>query len=299
MKGKNAFGLAKYEISDIFEDKHAVNALRDMFEDWLKYLEVNDAERNGLIERTFDSIRNYSTKTGILDENLRREYVEMRIIEKIRGRLKGRAEHIYSLIHPFLGNKILDHGCGDGSVAKYISNRKKSKIILSDVVDSKRRIEKVSNLPFYLIPVGTKLPFKDGEFDTSLLITVLHHADDPLFELDEITRVTDGNIVIIESVYGVCMTETPHSELMRFPQLYQRFHKLTFEQQRMYGTFLDWFLNKLILGNEINCPYNFNLPENWEKIFEKRGLKVEYKQMLGIDQMVTPEYHVLYVISNK
>ena len=52
----------------------------------------------------------------------------------------------------------------------------------------------------------------------------------------------------------------------------------------------------MIIGNDVNCPYNFNSPKGWEKEFSERGLSVVHKEFLGIDQAVTPEYHILYVL---
>jgi ubiquinone/menaquinone biosynthesis C-methylase UbiE len=48
---------------------------------------------------------------------------------------------------------------------------------------------------------GENIPFDNNSFDTLLLITVLHHCDDPDKVLKEAMRVSD-KMVIIEDTYG-------------------------------------------------------------------------------------------------
>lgn len=297
MARKNAFGLSKYEPKDIFQDIKVLETLNEMFDAWLGFLGFSKEDKAEIILDTITSLKSYSTRTGLLDERLRQEYADRGIISSIKKGLLGRAESIYGMIHPFIGSSVLDMGCGPGEIAQYIHDRKNIPVVLTDIVDVDKRKEFAPKLPFLLRKADTKLPYKEGEFDTSLLIAVLHHADKPLFELEETARATNGNIIIVESIYGLAPDERPKNEPAALKRFYSRFHSLGAEQQRMYGTFLDWFLNKMILGNEVNCPYNFNTPRQWEAIFQDLGLKIVHKSILGIDQEVTPEYHVLYVVS--
>jgi SAM-dependent methyltransferase len=291
---KNSFGLKKFEPKDIFTDNKVVASLKLMFDSWLSYLGVEN--KSEVIIKTFESFKKYSVKTGLIDEELRTYYQEKGIIDSIKEKLRGRAEWIYSLIENFVEGSVVDIGCGPGEISKLICDRKGCRVQLTDVVDIPLRNKFAPGMPFCLCKESVKLEFADNEFDCGLLITVLHHSDDPFFLLDEAKRVVKNNIVILESVYGLDEKQAPKGEVEKYPKMYKGFHSLNEEQQRKYGTFLDWFLNKMILGNEINCPYNFTTPENWEKIFAKEGFKIIHKQILGIDQPVTPEYHVLYVV---
>ena len=184
-------------------------------------------------------------------------------------------------------------------IAQMICTKKDLPVNLTDTFDSDLRKIFAPALPFSLKEDSTKLPYNENSFENSLLIQVLHHCSSPLFELEEATRVTKGNIVIIESVYGVKKEDLSEKEYSKRMEFYDKFNKLTEEQQRKYGTFMDWFLNKLIIGNEVNCPYNFNSQTRWEEIFETMNLEIVHKKVLGIDQPVVPEYHILYVVKKK
>lgn len=294
---KNAFGLNLYEPKDIFTDEKVIESLNMMFDAWLSYLGIDKIEE--VKNRTIESFKRYSVQTGLIDEELRDYYQANAIIDRIKTNLQGRANWICDLVQDFVDGHVLDLGCGPGEIAQKLADRKALKFQLSDVVDSPLRAEFSPELPFYLAKQGEKLPFNDTQFDSGLLVTVMHHADNPFFLLDEMKRMVKGNIAVIESVYGVDIKQAPSEEVKKYPKMYEGFHALDEEQQRKYGTFLDWFLNKMILGNEINCPYNFTTPENWERTFEEKGFDIVHKRILGIDQPVTPEYHALYIIKKK
>ena len=295
----NIFGMPKYHPKNILDDGKVSDALKIMFKDWFNYLGLEKNLQEILLKSTFDSFKNYSTKTGLIDERLREEYQKAGVIDKIHEKLKTRANSIYKMISPFVNGSVLDIGCGPGEVAQMIHDKKHLSITLTDIIDLDLRQKFAPTLHFTLKDDAKGLPYKDNQFDTSLLITVLHHCSNPLLELEEAARVTKGNIVIVETIYGVGRDSTPEAEYKRTPMFYDRFHNLDGEQQRKYGTFLDWFLNKMIIGNEVNCPYNFNSLGNWEDTFKSMDLELVHKKVLGVDQPATPEYHVLYVVKKK
>ena len=117
------------------------------------------------------------------------------------------------------------------------------------------------------------MPYGDKSFDTTLLLTVLHHAAEPLSVLLEAKRVTRGKIIVLESIYFD-------------------------ENHRKVNTFFDWFWNR-VLHQNINTPFNFNSPKGWEEVFTENGLTVEYSIDLGVDQPTVPEHHWLYVLKIK
>lgn len=93
---------------------------------------------------------------------------------------------------------------------------------------------------------------------------------------------------MIESVYGI-NDETD-------------FGKLTSEQQFAVNVFFDHFYNRIIHYNDdvtkkVNVPFNFNTPNNWQRVFESKGLEQVAVQYLGIDQCLVPEYHTLHVLN--
>jgi SAM-dependent methyltransferase len=167
-----------------------------------------------------------------------------------------------------------------------IATKKSLEVALADVY-MHNHIQEIG-LPFYPITAdGTIAASK--QYDTTLLLTVLHHADDPIKTLQEAKRLTkeDGRIIIIESVYGIT-DQTP-------------FGKLSVEKQRLTNIFFDHFYNRVVhysknKEHKVNVPFNFSTAEGWRRIFESQGLEQIAYEALGIDQPIVPEYHTLHVL---
>ncbi len=109
---------------------------------------------------------------------------------------KKRAAIIVERFFHYLKNSknIIDIGCGEGYIADILVKRGK-KITGVDVSDR----SEVSDIKVTLYD-GQKLPFRDKEFDTALLLTVLHHTENPQIVFDEAARVAK-NLIIIEDIY--------------------------------------------------------------------------------------------------
>jgi ubiquinone/menaquinone biosynthesis C-methylase UbiE len=103
-------------------------------------------------------------------------------------KINKRQKRIANILRPYVTSKILDVGCGDTLVAKYLN---KKRIIGIDVVRPKKE-----NILFFLFD-GKKIPFKDKEFDTVICSFVLHHAIDQKKLILEMKRV-GKKIVILE-----------------------------------------------------------------------------------------------------
>lgn len=304
---KNAFGIVKYSPKDILEDNRLVACLKQLLKTWLNYLEIEDSKSNELIKHTISSIKKSAEKNDDLELKLINHYEQEKIIEKMNQKITGRADMIFNYIRHYIpvGDiKILDIGAGTGKLGKKFYDAGYN-IILQDVVGDGRekRTPDVTVLQHSDRPLrydlhknDERLRYNDGQFDLTLLITVLHHCNDPLSLLKEAYRVTKNRLAIVESVYGIKRSEIPKEIYEENPLLHDLFFSLDEEQQKKYCTFLDWFLNKLAFKNNAYTPFNFNTPRNWEKIFAKMNLKIVAKNMVGIDQLVTPEFHVFYVL---
>src|SRR6476660_5038840 len=87
--------------------------------------------------------------------------------------------------------RVLDVGCGSGTLAKVIMT------LRPDVT-----IEGIDVLvrPNTEIPVtefdGNTIPWPDKHFDVALIVDVLHHTDDPVRVMAEARRVTKRGIVV-------------------------------------------------------------------------------------------------------
>jgi 2-polyprenyl-3-methyl-5-hydroxy-6-metoxy-1,4-benzoquinol methylase len=137
---------------------------------------------------------------------------------------------------------VLDLGCGDGSIAKAIMNRKPGLTF--------RGID-VLIRPHTQIPVeifdGDTIPAEDGSFDWVTIVDVLHHTDDPGRLVAEAARVARRGVLIKDHLR---------------------------EGIGAYATlrFMDWVGNK---GHDIRLPYNYLSRAEWEAIFSRTGVAVQ------------------------
>ena len=220
------------------------------------------------------------------------------ITEAIPDRFQIRAMAMREEIEPYLfAGSVLDLGCGDAKLARLLA-RDGFTMQLADVYQNPN----VANpgLPFQLLKQSEAVPFGNNQFDNTLLLTVLHHSDEPMQVLNEAYRVTrpTGRIIVIESVYGVNGQELSPAQRAHV----QRYIALTSEQQRKVNIFFDHFYNRVFHYSDnptqkVNVPFNFNTPDGWKQLFEQSGLKQERMVHLGIDQPAVPEYHTLHVLT--
>lgn len=99
----------------------------------------------------------------------------------------------YDLLKKFYGTSCLDIGAGTGRFSKYLKNQGHH-VIPVDVVDKSK-----VDLGFKIYD-GKTLPLQDKYVDTSILMFVLHHAQNQLELLNEAIRVTKKYIIIGEDV---------------------------------------------------------------------------------------------------
>jgi SAM-dependent methyltransferase len=138
------------------------------------------------------------------------------------------------------GGKVLDLGCGDGSIAKKLMERRP---------DLKIQGVDVMIRPQTHIPVsefdGNKLPFRARSFDYVTIVDVLHHTDHPAAVLKEAVRVARKGIVVKDHLL---------EGLLAGPAL----------------RFMDWVGNK---GHNVVLPYNYLSRAEWVEAFEVAGCK--------------------------
>lgn len=106
------------------------------------------------------------------------------------------AQHKFNRLNSFLPKnaKYLEIGCGLGTVTSYF--RQQGLEVTSLDIQNTSLISDV--IP--IIYQGKQIPFEDNQFDLVLLLTVLHHTENPLHLLEEAKRV-GKTIIIIEDIY--------------------------------------------------------------------------------------------------
>jgi SAM-dependent methyltransferase len=102
----------------------------------------------------------------------------------IYGRRTRRLAEILSSLIPS-ASSVLDVGCGDGRLAKFLLEKRPDLQI--EGVDV--QVRKNTWLPVKLFD-GINLPYPESSFDVVMLIDVLHHTRDPLPLLQEALRVS-------------------------------------------------------------------------------------------------------------
>jgi SAM-dependent methyltransferase len=177
-----------------------------------------------------------------------------------------RAKRSFELVKDYIvGEKVLDLGAGDGLLASEIKKQLKKEVVLVDIVDYN-----YSDLPLILYDPEDKIPLADGEVDTTILYTVLHHASDPEHLLKEATRITKKRLVIIEG----------YAEEVEI---------------RMTNSFFDWFYNRVIGDEDINVPLNFLKVKGWKEILKSHRFDIIRTSNLGINEPIVPEHQILII----
>jgi SAM-dependent methyltransferase len=165
--------------------------------------------------------------------------------------LRRYAEAEAEIMIPLLaGRRVLDLGAGEGYVTAALQRRTDIWVCAVDIGLYQR-------VPVpYLIYDGTRLPFQDVAFDTTLISLALHHCADPEAVLDEALRVTSMRLIILESVY-------------RF-----RWERICLER-------LDGWLNRHRHGGDMHPALGFKKADEWQRIFAARSLKTVDRRWLG------------------
>jgi SAM-dependent methyltransferase len=292
---QNFFGKKTYSFSEILSDRKVSNYIQKTLLNVFAHLGLKKKKAEEIM-REFIVLTVNSKSEGEY-ESLAHALLERKgIVGTVPKKLFGRADKIYSQIKEFvIPGRVLDLGCGGGEVGKLCSQ--KNAVVLADIYKNKN-IEK-HELEFRIFEQGKKVPAKDCEFSNVLLLTVLHHSENPLQVLKEAVRVvkSGGGIIVIESVYGVNGKELGG----KAKKDAKNYCVLNLEQQRKAGIFFDHFYNRIIHFSsqkemKVNVPFNFNTPLGWKKLFEENGLVQEKVIHLGIDQPIVPEYHTLHVL---
>lgn len=138
------------------------------------------------------------------------------------------------------GARVLDVGCGDGTIASLIMKRRPDVTI--DGIDIMVR-------PQTLIPVtafdGVTIPHADKSYDVVTFVDVLHHTNDPSVLLAEAHRVARRYVVLKD---------------------HYRDGPLARETLR----FMDWVGNA---PHGVVLPYNYLSSREWADVFARVRLK--------------------------
>lgn len=158
------------------------------------------------------------------------------------------AAHLAEVIPP--NARVLDVGCGDGSLAQTILNaRPDLEITGLDVLV--RPTCHIAVQPFD----GQTIPFEADSFDIVLFVDVLHHTTDPMVLLREADRVASQAVVIKDhTTTGIAANTT-----LRF---------------------MDYVGNA---RHGVALPYNYWSQDRWQQAFQALNWDVDHwRRQLGL-----------------
>lgn len=250
------------KILQIRNEELFEKSIAEMLEKWLIYVGIRDTD--AFMEKFKDI---FLERSSIFEAEKRLHgLIEgANVSGSIKECLEVEEDLVFNEVKPYLidGN-ALDIGTGSGMIAQKINDAGFSTSIV-DVIDFNKSILKST------IYDGRNIPFPDNAFKNVTLLTVLHHCDYYNEVLSEAIRVCQGKLIIIESVF-------------------------TNQQEYYANMFFDWLWNRVVY-QDVNVPFNFHKPEEWEQIFKGKGLMIDRSIDLGYDSPMTPEHHWLFVLN--
>ena len=159
---------------------------------------------------------------------------------------------VVDLLNPKENEKILDLGCGDGTLAVEIE-KFNTKVIAVDLSESMVEKTKEKEIEAYVMS-ATELPFED-EFDAVFSNAVLHWVKEPETAITKISNAlkTNGRFIAEFGGYGNIKYLTDAMQEV-------------FDKNKEYG--------------EFNNPWYFSKDTDYKQILEANGFEVEYIELI-------------------
>lgn len=178
----------------------------------------------------------------------------------------ARAARCFNTVKNYLvGESIVDYGCGKGLLGAKIKSELNASVTLVDNIDFNK-----SNLLLILSDKNGKTTITDLSIDTSIAYLVLHHLDNPFSGLQELARITKKRLILMEGY-------------------------IEEDQQRYINQTIDWFFNRILLGVDMNVPFNFLTLMDWQQLLIEVGFSIVKTEYVGADEKLAPEHHVLII----
>ncbi|MFA5501789.1 MAG: class I SAM-dependent methyltransferase [Sulfurovaceae bacterium] len=159
---------------------------------------------------------------------------------------------VVDLLHPQESEKVLDLGCGDGTLAVEIE-KFNTKVIAVDLSEDMVEKTKAKGIEAYVMS-ATELPF-ENEFDAVFSNAVLHWVKEPETAIKKISQALKAEGRFIAEFGG-----------------YGNIKYLTDAMQKVFGRHEEY--------GEFNNPWYFPKDEDHKEMLEANGFKVEYIELI-------------------
>lgn len=101
------------------------------------------------------------------------------------------------VISHLVGKRVLEVGCGNGDTSIACAARG-YEVCATDLAEGNLEQVRIKNSSIVRRPANVEnLPFRDGEFDTTLCLHTLEHVRDLRRAIDELKRVTRQRVIVI------------------------------------------------------------------------------------------------------
>jgi len=165
---------------------------------------------------------------------------------------------VYELLEPWLGNNILEIGCGTGNITKYLpGSRKITCVDKSELFVKHMRID-YPEIDFHVLDISDEKAF-DGKilFDTIICVNVLEHIKDDMKALSNMHRLlsSGGRLLLYvpsqQWVYGTLDKHLGHHRRYVKNELVRKASAAGFEVKTVYYSnffaLFGWFLSNRVL----------------------------------------------------
>lgn len=177
-------------------------------------------------------------------------------------------KEIIDSLHPLLKDDsfVLDIGCSDGYLANQLIMQNQTLHILGADI----HYPHMSKIPS-VIYNGKRLPFPDATFDVVLAVDVLHHTEDIMVVIREMSRVSKHDILIKDHVWDG--------------------NRITW----LFLSFFDWCTNA---PNRIHCTYNYPRLDQWQNYFKALSLTIwEYTQVSHFPFHLNKNFNYIFALA--
>jgi len=181
--------------------------------------------------------------------------------------------------------KVLDLGCGTGTLLKELLKRGGTEVVGMDINsypewDALRK----SGIRVKAVTEKNFIPFMEKELpDTVTMTWVLHHMDyieQERYLIAMFSALKPGSrAVVLEDAYSEKLPPE------KGKKLYDDFMTLSVEdRKRVMGVF-DWVANRVLEQREkIPMPFGYRTLEEWQALFVKIGFTVTKTRFLGFPE---------------
>ncbi len=201
----------------------------------------------------------------------RAAYVSLLKVPYLRDKIHGISiQRAHEMVDWFVdsisnGEKVLDIGCGFGDISKILIERRQCRCTLVDIdfLSLNDELE-------VILCDGRKLFFKDKQFETVLLVDVLHHCPNPEQILSEAARVSCGKIIVIEDVYNN-------------------------DWEKKRTIMFDSIINLEFLGH----PHQNKPVSEWNRLFQEMDLRVVHQKEIAVKFLIFPVRQAVFTLECK